>query len=212
MRAVRNAYNRGGGVDLIPFDVFILAGATVLAPGSATFGANGQRLYVTFPVSVKGKRAGDRTDSIAIDTPAPPEAIIDRRANGSLTQRALLASRCLKCATASWRSSRAPNDLTQAGASTPTASTRDRLDAVVARQEQALGRQASSLSRLDGSEQRSEASPRARSATKAATSGPSGWLPRPDNSSRAAMMRRRSWSVAEAEAGCQGARLTNALV
>ena len=196
MRAVRNAYDRGGGVDVIPFDVFILDGATVLVPESATFGANGQRLYVTFLVSVKGKRAGDRTGSIAMDAPAPPEAIVDRRANGSLTQRALLAYRCLKCATASWRSSRAPNDLTQAGASTPTASTRDRLDAVVARQEQALGRQASSLSRLDGSEQRSEASPRARSATKTATSGPSGWLPSPDNSSRAAMMRRRSWSVA----------------
>jgi hypothetical protein len=124
MRAIRNAYDRGGGVDLIPFDVFIPDRAAVLVPESATFGANGQRLYVTFPVSVKGKRAGDRTDSIAMDAPAPPEAIIDTRANGSLTQRALLAYRCLKCATASWRSSRAPNDLTQAGATTPIGSTR----------------------------------------------------------------------------------------
>ena len=106
MRAVRNAYDRGGGVDVIPFDVFILDGATVLVPESATFGANGQRLYVTFLVSVKGKRAGDRTGSIAMDAPAPPEAIVDRRANGSLTrQDELTAYRCLKCATASWRSS-----------------------------------------------------------------------------------------------------------
>ena len=90
IRAIRNAYDRGRGVDLIPFDVFIPDGATVLVPESATFGANGQRLYVTFPVSVKGKRAGDRTDSIAMDTPAPPGAVVDRRANGSLTQRALL--------------------------------------------------------------------------------------------------------------------------
>lgn len=52
-------------------------GAEIFIPESAAFGADGRRLYVTFPVTVNGKDAGDRTYAIAMHRPTPPEAVVD---------------------------------------------------------------------------------------------------------------------------------------
>jgi hypothetical protein len=52
-------------------------GAEIFVLESAAFGADGRRLYVTFPVTVNGKDAGDRTYAIAMDRPTPPEAVVD---------------------------------------------------------------------------------------------------------------------------------------
>jgi dipeptidyl aminopeptidase/acylaminoacyl peptidase len=75
--AIRNAHDFSEGVNLVPFNVVMPDGAEIFVPESAAFGADGRRLYVTFPVSVNGKDAGDRTYSIAMDKPTPPEAVVD---------------------------------------------------------------------------------------------------------------------------------------
>jgi hypothetical protein len=75
--AIRNADNFSEGVNLIPFNVVMPDGAGIFVPESAAFGADGRRLYVTFPVDVNGKSAGDRIYAIAMDKPTPPEAVVD---------------------------------------------------------------------------------------------------------------------------------------
>jgi dipeptidyl aminopeptidase/acylaminoacyl peptidase len=75
--AIRNAGDFSEGVNLIPFNIVMPDGAEIFVPESAVFGADGRRLYVTFPVSVDGKDAGDRLYSIAMDTPTPPETVVD---------------------------------------------------------------------------------------------------------------------------------------
>jgi hypothetical protein len=66
------------GVNLIPFRVVMPDGAQIFVPESVAFGADGRRLYVTYPVSVHGKSAGDRVYSVAMNEPAPPETVVDQ--------------------------------------------------------------------------------------------------------------------------------------
>ena len=75
--AIKNANDFREGVNLIPFGAVMPDGAKIFVPESAAFGADGHRLYVTFPVSVNGKSVGDRTYSVAMDKPRPPEAVVD---------------------------------------------------------------------------------------------------------------------------------------
>jgi hypothetical protein len=78
--AIRNPDFREG-VNLIPFNVVMPDGAEIFVPESVAFGADGRRLYVTYPISVNRKSAGDRVYSIAMDSPAPPEAVVDQAGN-----------------------------------------------------------------------------------------------------------------------------------
>jgi len=68
------------GVNLIPFNAVMPDGAEIFVPESVAFSADGRRLYVTYPVSVNGKSAGDRLYAIAMDKPTPPEAVVDQGA------------------------------------------------------------------------------------------------------------------------------------
>jgi len=76
--AIRNP-DFSEGVNLIPFNAVMPDGAEIFVPESAAFGANGRRLYVTYPVTVNGKDAGDRIYAIAMDDEmTPPKAVVDQ--------------------------------------------------------------------------------------------------------------------------------------
>jgi dipeptidyl aminopeptidase/acylaminoacyl peptidase len=75
--AIRNADDFNEGVNLVPHGVTMPDGAEIFVPESAAFSADGRRLYVTYPISINGKDAGDRTYAIAMDQPAPPEAVVN---------------------------------------------------------------------------------------------------------------------------------------
>lgn len=75
--ALRNADDFDEGINLVPHRVTMPDGAEIFVPESAAFSADGRRLYITYPISINGKDAGDRTYSIAMDAPAPPEAVVD---------------------------------------------------------------------------------------------------------------------------------------
>ena len=75
--AIRNA-DFSEGVNLIPFNVVMPDGAQIFVPMSAAFGADGRRLYVTYPVTVNGESAGNRIYAIAMDEQTPPKAVVDQ--------------------------------------------------------------------------------------------------------------------------------------
>jgi Tol biopolymer transport system component len=77
--AIRNP-DFSEGVNLIPFRVVMPDGARIFVPESVAFSADGRRLYVTYPIDVSGKSAGDRLYAIALDKPTPPEAVADQAA------------------------------------------------------------------------------------------------------------------------------------
>jgi len=75
--AILNADDFSQGVNLVPFSLVMPDGAKLFVPESVAFGADGRRLYATWPISVNGKSAGDRTYSITLDKPTLPKVFLD---------------------------------------------------------------------------------------------------------------------------------------